>query len=55
MSIATNLQFGGNCEEALSTYQGLFNAQLLCMHKFTAKHHKQPGAGRESFSCKVKD
>lgn len=34
MRIATYLKFNGNCEKALNTYKELFNAELMCMHKF---------------------
>lgn len=37
MKIATYLLFNGTCEEALRTYQQLFNAEVICMHKSSAQ------------------
>jgi PhnB protein len=35
MRIAVYLKFNGRCEEALNVYKELFNAELICMHKFS--------------------
>lgn len=35
MRFAINLLFNGNCEMALNTYRDLFNAKLICLHRFT--------------------
>lgn len=37
MRIATYLQFGGNCADALDVYKELFDADVICKHLYDAQ------------------